>query len=476
MKGSIGSCGIRGIVLFACLCGGVVGQGEVQRVDEKIDALRADYEQRIEALRNDYEGRLRVLEARVGGLHDELADATASDRDRTLERSITAVLHQDERGLHEPGAVGAPRNALNPTISLVGDFLLVASDRDDSFERLDQFRLRTVELQVAGRIDEYVSYAAYIHLDESDVELEEAVAVWDHGMPDTFTLKGGRYNIDFGLISALHDHHLPFVDKPQVIQEYLGGSLRGTGLELHHRLRLGDHDFVRWSAGTVNMLEGDGHAVFGPSSDEEHGDDGGPEPFGERDLDNFAFTARVMASFETSEHSTLDVGTSVAYAPEVRAFFETPAGPVEFNDLERFVFGSDVMFEWHDPATHRALTLSGEFLLSHGDFAEDLDAPGVPTLMRNVTSVGFYAYAEFALDDHWSVGASGGWYEHAEDSRLDSWDTGVFITYRITPANRLRLEFRHFDDPTEDFWGVMLQWTVTLGAHDHWGHDTHRHQ
>jgi len=444
------------------------GQGAAQD-QQAFEKLKAQYEQRMALMQSDFDAKLAALRVELGGVREELAVAVVDQRDVALEEAVNGILQQEEtrRGIGDRGQTTLFDNTFNPALSLSADFLLAVSDKDDTYETLDQFRLRAVELGVFGRVDPHVAYFAVVYFDEEEVELEEAYGIWDSGMPDTFTLKGGRYNIDFGKISPVHDHDLPFVDKPQVIQEYLNGALRGTGLELHHWFPLGDSSLLRWSAGIVNSLGGEAHPVFGPLAGEEHehGEEEGAEPFGERDLENFAFTGRVTALFELSTESSFQVGSSVAWAPEEEAFFELMSGDVIAEDLERLVFGADVTFSWSDQATGEGFVLSGEFLWSRADFAED--EGGMPETTRNVSSVGFYAYTEWMFNRHWSVGASGGWYEHAEDNDEESWDLGAFVTWRVNEFNRLRLEGRHFDDPEEDYWGLMLQWTVILGSHGH---------
>lgn len=459
---------------FVCvLVGGVAISGRAQGSrQDGIQELKARYEAQMDLMRAEFDAKLASLRAELGGVRDELLTATASERDAALEEAVNVLTAKQEtrRGIGNLSQTTVFDNTFNPALSLTADFVLAVSDRDDTYEDLDQFRLRGLEVGIFGRVDPHVAYFAVIHFDRDIIEVEEAYGLWDDGMPDTFSLKAGQFNMDFGKVSPVHEHDLSFVDKPQVIQEYLGGSLRGTGLELHHWFPLGDTHLIRWSAGLVNGLDGDAHPIFGPLAgghDHEHEDEEGAEPFGERDIENFAFSGRVTAMFELSANATLQVGTSAAWSPEERAFFELMSGSVVVEDLERFVLGTDVTFKWGDPATGESLVVSGEFLWSKADFAEEDDAGGAPATMRNVSSIGFYGYAEWAFNRFWSVGASGGWFEHAEDSALESWDMGAFLTWRIDEFNRLRLEGRYFDDPDEEYWGLMLQWTVILGSHGH---------
>lgn len=409
----------------------------------------------------DLEQRLRALEA-----SSRSKDARIAELEGRLGKDGATAQGQDpqgptRRGIADSGQTSIFDSTFNPAISLIGDFVLSATDQSDNFESQNQFTLRDVELGVVGRVDPLLSYQLYVHFSEGDIELEEAYVLADNWLPGNFSLKAGRFNADFGKLAPVHDHDLPFVDKPQVLQEYLGGSLRGTGLELHHNFSVGEATLLRWSVGVLNDLGGDGHAIFGPSAGHGHDhDEEGAEPFGDRDLENFGFTGRVSALTEVGDDATFQVGASVAHAPEARSFYEVGMATVGL-DLKRTVVGVDLTFKSIDPQRGNGFTVGVEGLRSIMEASDD----GVT--ITNTGANGFYGYVEYSHNTRWSFGISGGQFEHAEDSAEDSTDVGVFATHRINEFNRLRLEARQFDDPGEDFYGVMLQWTVILGSHGH---------
>ena len=107
---------------------------------------------------------------------------------------------------------------------------------------------------------------------------------------------GRRYQLVGGRINrALANPTFNPISKPGVLQEFLGGALRGTGAELHDWLTLGDSALFRWSFGVINSPDGDGHPVVGPGvfEDHHHEDEGGFG--GNRDFGDFAYTARMTA-------------------------------------------------------------------------------------------------------------------------------------------------------------------------------------
>ena len=68
---------------------------------------------------------------------------------------------------------------------------------------------------------------AIINGTQDGVEVEEA-AIVTTSLPYNLGLKGGRFFADFGRLSKFHDHDLPFVNRPHVLDEYVGASRRPT--------------------------------------------------------------------------------------------------------------------------------------------------------------------------------------------------------------------------------------------------------
>ena len=62
------------------------------------------------------------------------------------------------------------------------------------------------------------------------VEVEEA-AIVTTSLPYNLTVKGGRFFADFGRLSKFHDHDLPFVNRPQVLDKFVGGESQADGVE-----------------------------------------------------------------------------------------------------------------------------------------------------------------------------------------------------------------------------------------------------
>ncbi len=81
---------------------------------------------------------------------------------------------------------------------------------------------RSVELNVAGSVDPFARGYAVLNASadpvtgEATAAVEEA-AIVTTSLPWNLTLKAGRFFGEFGRLSYIHDHELPFVNRPLVL-------------------------------------------------------------------------------------------------------------------------------------------------------------------------------------------------------------------------------------------------------------------
>ncbi len=425
-----------------------------------------NFEQRLQEVQSRYEARIQALEDQVRGLLSSAAehDAAAQSEkvDQQVERQVGVLLGSGAMGRLDQTT--RYDNRFNPAIGVVGDFVFVASGQRDSFDFHDQFDHRGAEVNILGRIDPSAYYAAVIHARPDSVELEEAYGVVDQGLIDTLSLRAGKFHYDFGKLGPVHAHELPFVDTPAVFQDYFGGSPIGTGLELHHWFGIGDVP-IRWSVGVMNGPEGDAEPVVGPLAGAEEGGESAPA-FGRRSIENFAYHARVTTLFDVAENHSLQLGTSAMWAPEATAFEVDAMDPDATikRTFEDLILGLDLTYQWQDPSRPEWFVFGGEVLYSDQDFIDDAST----TVVRK-DALGFYVFAEFGFDQHWSIGGFFDRVERAFD-RDKLWvGGGVFVTWKIDEFNRVRLQTEYVSDEllADEYVAVMLQWTTLIGSHAH---------
>src|SRR6267143_1146051 len=221
-------------------------------------ALAAQQQAPPEIVRDD---RLAVLEQRVRALEDELsllkealkaarAPMVAQIREsqaappRLLLASAAARVAEAEAtppaaGLSstpEPvanaaqaqagplpiyGGASAAAKALNPDISVIGDFLgAIGRNRVRPVPGLE---LHESEVGLQAIIDPYARGDFFISFGESGVNLEEGYITFT-ALPAGIVAKVGKMRSAFGKVNMMHNHVLPWVDRPLVTTNLVGGE------------------------------------------------------------------------------------------------------------------------------------------------------------------------------------------------------------------------------------------------------------
>ena len=95
-----------------------------------------------------------------------------------------------------------------------------------------------MELNVAASVDPFARGYAVINASADPVTGEATAAVEEAALQTTslpwnLTLKAGRFFGEFGRLSYIHDHELPFVNRPLVLDQYIGGESRTDGVQVN---------------------------------------------------------------------------------------------------------------------------------------------------------------------------------------------------------------------------------------------------
>ena len=114
----------------------------------------------------------------------------------------------------------------NPAIGFIVDDVFSYSEHERA-----NFEFRSGELGISANVDPFARAYAIINGTPDEIEVEEA-AIVTTSLPYNLTVKGGRFFADFGRLSKFHDHDLPFVNRPIVLDEYVGGESQADGLEV----------------------------------------------------------------------------------------------------------------------------------------------------------------------------------------------------------------------------------------------------
>ncbi len=200
----------------------------------------------------------------------------------------------------------------NPAIGLVGETIFsyrsqgskaTGSDRPGGWD----VNQRSVELNIAASVDPFAKGYAVINASADPITGEaaagvEEAAIQTTSLPYNLELKAGRFFGEFGRLAYIHDHELPFVNRPLVLDQYIGGESRTDGAQLNYLLPI-EH-YV-----SLTMGVGDG---FG-SAPNDIGDfnNGNFRPFG-----GLSFFGRGSTSFDLTPDLSLEPGISGLLNPK----------------------------------------------------------------------------------------------------------------------------------------------------------------
>ena len=233
------------------------------------------------------------------------------------------------------------------------------SDRPGGFD----VNQRSVELNLAGSVDPYARGYAVINASadpvtgEASATVEEA-AIQTTSLPWNLTLKGGRFFGEFGRLSYIHDHELPFVNRPLVLDRNIGGESKTDGVQVNYLLPISH--YVSLTAGVGDQ--------FGDT----------PNNVGDfRNASGLNFWSRASTYFDLTPDISFEPGISGLWNPKTLDRGGPLAQPdgSTFTERERRLLGTDVVLRYYPLRNNQfqSLTWGTELLVSDNRY--DVTAP-----------------------------------------------------------------------------------------------------
>jgi hypothetical protein len=331
---------------------------------------------------------------------------------------------------------------------------------------------RSIELNIAAAVDPFAKGYAVINASadsatgEATMGVEEA-ALQTTSLPWNLELKAGRFFGEFGKLSYIHDHELPFVNRPLVLDQYIGGESRTDGAQLSWLPPLSHY---------VSVVGGFGNG-FG-------GDSPLNNPGTYRSLSGFNYFGRVSTYFDLTPDMQLETGISGLINPNTqdRGGLDSFTGPdgVPLTEQERRVAGFDLKLSYVPLRNNqfKRVDWGTEVLYSDSRYIFDPDGSLATSgafsgdeYRHNVGSVGLYSYLTYKWHRQWSAGFLFDFVEDAADENNHTFAYSPYITLALSHWNQLRLQYTHTDHgassglKSDD--AVYLQWSWIIGAHSH---------
>src|SRR5215471_11570103 len=437
-------------ILFALVIAGTSCANAQQATDAQSAALSAmehkirDLEDRVVLL----EGQLRQLKAQgptapaPGAPPTAEAPATppgtASQPQVSSAQGAAGSVAPQTEAVRLGGAGAAAAKALNPDISVIGDF--ISGLGHNPVNPTPTFQMHESEVGLQAIVDPYARADFFISFGEEGVNLEEGFITFT-ALPKNFVAKVGKMRAAFGKVNTLHNHVLPWVDRPLVTQNLVGGEdgIDDAGLSVQHIIPAPKNWFMEF---TGQVFRGDSSDVFTASQ-----------------KNDVSVVGHLRTYKDLTENSNLDLGGS--YSRGHNQF-----GSAFVTNL----FGIDATYRWKplQRAIYRSFVARSEFIWRQQDqpFGAICVACTTPPASGFQRAFGFYISGDYQFARRWFFGGRFDNSDRATNAALTDKGGSVVLTYWPSEFAQIRGQYRftryaeHFDAHE-----VFMQVQFALGAH-----------
>ena len=321
------------------------------------------------------EDRIKALEAEVQSLKGAAPPAAAIP---PAAQAPQAALPEQPAAPAQLGGLGpSAAKALNPDISVIGDFLGAAGNHGG--RATPSLQMHESEVGFQEVIDPYARADFFISFGEHGVDLEEGFLTFT-SLPAGLQVKVGKMRAAFGKVNTLHNHVLPWTDRPLVTQNLVGGEdgLNDAGLSISRLLPAPKGIFLE---GTGQVYRGDSENVFAA-----------------RKRSDLATVGHLRAYADLNESTNIDLGGSFA------------RGRSPFAEAWNQLYGFDATIRWKPlrRAIYHSFVGRTEFVWTRTPVSAIFDPatgpPVQPAAARIITPHGYYASGDYQFARRWFLG------------------------------------------------------------------------
>jgi hypothetical protein len=393
---------------------------------EAASAQTADVQairQEIEQLRKDFEARLTALESKLADASVPAPPEVPPPEAARLPEAPPSVAQ----------AAPPTSKVFNPDMAVIGDFLGAAGrNRVNPSPALE---MHESEASFQAIVDPYARADFFIAFGEEGVELEEGFMTFPT-LPGGLLAKVGKLRAPFGKVNTLHNHILPWTDRPLAINNLVNGEegISDAGMSI---ARLINNPWV--------FLEATGQVSRGDSGDLFHSSKRG----------DLSYVGHLRGYHDLSESTNLDLGGSYARGHNT-AGVDGAAG----TDIGRFVtdlWGIDATLRWRPlrRSIYTSFLGRSELLWSRRE------QPGGTT-----GAFGYYVSGDYQFGRRWFAGARYDRSQRAVDDSLRDTGGSLLLTYWPSEFSQIRGQYRHTRYAEGEHANELLfQFQFSIGAH-----------
>jgi hypothetical protein len=327
------------------------------------------------------------------------------------------------------GAGGSAAKALNPDISAIGDFISVAGH--NPVQPSPSLQMHESELGFQAIIDPYSRGDFFLSFGEEGVTVEEGYITFT-ALPAGFVAKVGKMRAAFGKVNTLHNHVLPWVDRPLVTNNIVGGEdgIDDAGVSIERILPAPKGIFLE---ATGQLFRGDSGDLQSPL-------------FHASTKSDVSVVGHLRSYKDLTESTNIDLGLSYARG-------HNDAG----SNFVTQLYGIDATLHWKPlrRSIYHSFVGRGEFIWSQGQ--------QFPSEQR---AFGFYTSGDYQLGRRWFLGGRFDRSGRPESANLIDKGASAVLTYWPSEFSQVRGQYRFMRyagniDTNE----LLLQVMFSLGAH-----------
>ena len=383
-------------------------------------------QQQIDQLRRELTDRIAALEARLAAIQAAASGGAPSPSPPPPAAAALPVLETGQ------GAGLSNAKVFNPDMAVIGDFLGAAGKNE--VNPSPAVEMHESEASFQAFVDPYARADFFISFGEEGVGVEEGFVTFNE-LPGKLLMRVGKMRAAFGKVNGLHNHTLPWTDRPIVNANLVGGEdgIDDAGFSVARLI----------PAGPV-FLEATGQVFRG---------DSGESLFKSSKRGDLSYVGHLRAYHDLSESTNIDLGASYSYG-------HNPAGIVRDIDVGRFtttLFGTDVTLRWRPLARaiyHQFVGRSEVIWSDRGQFG------------GRQRSMGYYASGDYQFARRWFLGGRYDRSKRADDASLLDKGVSATLTYWPSEFNQLRGQYRrtdYADGPAAN--ELLFQFLFAIGAH-----------
>jgi len=437
---------------------------ELEQMRKNFETMRQEYQKQMDTMAE----RLRRLEAQPapvaapplpapGGIAQTPPPATGLSS--STPSAMDLLTPRQPFGLY--GQRGSGQLLFD--MGIAGDFVGNITQRNVDKAGAGTFRgrenrvfPREIELALFGQIDPFARGEVRIEAGEETRGGEIGFALAEANLtlmtlPFNTQLKLGHMRNRYGWSNQIHEHDLPWTDRPGVYRAYFGEEgLKETGAELTWV-----PDLPFYLEALVGAFNGDNETAFGRGRI--------TEPM---------VTARLRTFFELGDEHAIQLGASVAHG-------------LDADRLRHTLPGFDVRYKYRPEGwLHPLVTAGGEGiwsirrrLVTRDIVLPDTQLPDDLTTVgnhRTSTRFGWYTYAELQPFRRWAFGARYDYVEQLIRGRERAIEP--YVSFYPSEFLRFRLGYKLTDRTQDDGFSaneararhvneIFFQASFILGAH-----------